>query len=108
MIKVFHSFSSGLTLAMLYVFAVFMTPVFLLLLEVNHVESSPTMFGMPFYIMKIEEYQFSSEYALWMCCLLFSWRRALFLHSICEACGKKAQNIKKSRRNKTSVCLQSE
>ena len=28
MIKVFHSFSSGITLAMLYVFAVFMTPVF--------------------------------------------------------------------------------
>lgn len=64
MIKVFHSFSSGITLAMLYVFAVFMTPVFLLLLEVNHVESSPTLFGMPFYIMKIEEYQFSSEATL--------------------------------------------
>ncbi|MGN7281283.1 hypothetical protein ACTHP2_09080 [Bacillus altitudinis] len=67
MVKVFHSFSSGLTLAMLYVFAVFMTPVFLMLLEVHHVESSPTLFGMPFYIMKIEQYQFSSEATLFGC-----------------------------------------
>ncbi|MEK4791694.1 hypothetical protein [Bacillus sp. FSL K6-2971] len=71
MIKVFHSFSSGLTLAMLYIFSVFMTPVFLLLLEVNHIESSPTLFGMPFYNMKIEEYQFSSEATLFGCVVCF-------------------------------------
>ncbi|MFJ5964540.1 MULTISPECIES: hypothetical protein [unclassified Bacillus (in: firmicutes)] len=71
MIRVFHSFSSGLTLAMLYVFAVFMTPVLLLLLEVNHVESSPSLFGMPFYIMKIENDQFSSEATLFGCLICF-------------------------------------
>ncbi|MGE6630100.1 hypothetical protein [Bacillus sp. NPDC077027] len=71
MIKVFHSFSSGLTLAMLYIFAVFMTPVFLMLLEVNLVESSPTLFGMPFYIMKIDKDQFSSEETLFGCVVCF-------------------------------------
>lgn len=71
MIKVFHSFSSGITLAMLYIFTVFMTPVFLMLLEVNHVESSPTLFGIPFYIMSINEDQFSSEATLFGCVSCF-------------------------------------
>ncbi|MCY7498527.1 MULTISPECIES: hypothetical protein [Bacillus] len=78
MVKVFHSFSSGLTLAMLYVFAVFMTPVFLMLLEIHHVESSPTLFGMPFYIMKIEQYQFSSEATLFGCVVCFLAGAALY------------------------------
>ena len=69
--SIFILFLVKLTLAMLYVFAVFMTPVFLLLLEVNHVESSPTVFGMPFYIMKIEKYQFSSEATLFGCAVCF-------------------------------------
>ncbi len=79
MIKVFHSFSSGLTLAMLYIFAVFMTPVFLLLLEVNQIESSPTLFGMPFYIMKVEEYQFSSEATLFGCVVCFLAGAVLYI-----------------------------
>ncbi|MDM5299497.1 hypothetical protein QUF51_15200 [Bacillus pumilus] len=105
--KVSQSFSSGFTLAVFYVFVVFMIPILWLFLEINDVESSPTLFGMPFYIMKIEKNQFSSEATIFgfLVCFFAGVLLYMLIQYVLYAVRRKSL---KKQTNKKSICLENE
>lgn len=64
MITTFKVISSGISFGLLYMFLVFMSPILLMFLNYSHINSKPTIFGFPLYIIKLNGHQFSSEATL--------------------------------------------